>query len=102
MKGNVYLVVVCLYRRTQAIGSYCEQLGLMERLRHEVILLHSKVSPQHVHSMCTYSFTDRVRPGNEVRVHMAKKFHSTSLCSGTSFLTPLNHLLVAHKLLCYV
>ncbi|CAI8006561.1 hypothetical protein GBAR_LOCUS4786 [Geodia barretti] len=29
--------------RELAISSYCEQLSLMQRLRHEVVLLHGKV-----------------------------------------------------------
>ncbi len=30
-------------RRDSAISSYCSELGMMERLRHELLLLHNKV-----------------------------------------------------------
>ena len=33
-----------LFRRDLAISGYCIQLGMMERLKHELLLLH-KVNP---------------------------------------------------------
>ena len=32
-------------RRDLAISGYCIQLGMMERLKHELLLLHNKVNP---------------------------------------------------------
>ena len=35
---------VCVFRRDSAVESYSTQLCVMERLRHELLLLHTKVS----------------------------------------------------------
>lgn len=62
-------------RRMSAIENYCEQLSLMQRLRHEVVLLHSKVisllslthilshthSPSHTHhNFLIYGISARI------------------------------------------
>ena len=64
------MYIIDIIRRDTAISDYCSQLGLMERLKHELLLLHNKVS---VNSLILGTAGDLVKPHKINDHHQLKK-----------------------------